>query len=96
MGYFGRDELPMPMGIGATMRIVDALDGVSGIVRGIPATSRLWNPDNKLGRVLGQRRDTPVNEKWSGRWESNPRGTRFRAFKTSGLPRMLTPSVISV
>jgi 8-oxo-dGTP diphosphatase len=32
MGYFGRDELPMPMGIGATTRIVDALDGVSGVV----------------------------------------------------------------
>jgi len=38
MGYFGRDELPMPMGIGATTRIVDALDGVSGAVRVIPAT----------------------------------------------------------
>jgi hypothetical protein len=33
---------------------------------------------------------------WSGRWESNPRGMRFRAFKTSGLAGMLTPSVISV
>ncbi len=33
---------------------------------------------------------------WSGRWESNPRGRRLRAFKTSGLGRMLAPSVISV
>jgi hypothetical protein len=34
--------------------------------------------------------------KWSGRWESNPHGRRFRVFKTSGLVRMLMPSVISV
>ena len=50
----------------------------------------------ELGRVLGQRRDTPDNEKWSGRWESNPHGKRFRAFKTSGLVRLRMPSVISV
>jgi hypothetical protein len=49
-----------------------------------------------LSSVLGQRRDTPDNKEWSGRWESNPRGRRFRAFKTSGLARMLMPSVISV
>jgi hypothetical protein len=30
MGYFGRDALPMPIGIGATTRIVDALDGLAG------------------------------------------------------------------
>jgi hypothetical protein len=28
-------------------------------------------------RVLAQRRDTPDNEKWSGRWESNPQGRRL-------------------
>ena len=28
---------------------------------------------DKLSRVLGQCRDTPDKEKWSGRWESNPR-----------------------
>ena len=33
----------------------------------------MWEPGNELGCVLGQRRDTPGNEKWSGRWESNPR-----------------------
>jgi hypothetical protein len=27
----------------------------------------------RVSRVLRQRRDTPDNEKWSGRWESNPR-----------------------
>ena len=26
--------------------------------------------DDELSRVLGQRRDTLDNEKWSGRWES--------------------------
>jgi 8-oxo-dGTP diphosphatase len=36
MGYFGRDELPEPMGLGARTRIIDALDGVTGIVRVIP------------------------------------------------------------
>src|SRR5260370_5382370 len=39
----------------------------------VVAASRLWEPGDKLSRVLGQRRDTPANEKWSGRWESNPR-----------------------
>jgi hypothetical protein len=36
MGYFGRGELPEPMGLGARTRIIDALDGISGIVRVIP------------------------------------------------------------
>jgi hypothetical protein len=36
MGYFGRDELPEPMGLGARTRIVDAFDGITGIVRVIP------------------------------------------------------------
>jgi 8-oxo-dGTP diphosphatase len=36
MGYFGRDELPEPMGLGARTRIIDALDGTTGIVRVIP------------------------------------------------------------
>jgi 8-oxo-dGTP diphosphatase len=36
IGYFGRDDLPEPMGLGARTRIVDALDGVTGIVRVIP------------------------------------------------------------
>ena len=36
MGYFGRDELPEPMSPGARTRIIDALDGVTGIVRVIP------------------------------------------------------------
>jgi hypothetical protein len=33
---------------------------------------------------------------WSGRWESNSQGRGFRAFKTSSLARMLSPSVIGV
>jgi 8-oxo-dGTP diphosphatase len=36
MGYFGRDELPEPMGLGVRTRIIDALDGITGIVRVIP------------------------------------------------------------
>jgi 8-oxo-dGTP diphosphatase len=36
MGYFGRDELPEPMGLGARTRIVDAFDGIAGILRVIP------------------------------------------------------------
>jgi hypothetical protein len=45
---------------------------------------------------LGQRRDMPDNENWSGRWESNPHGRRFRARKTCSLARLGMPSVISV
>src|SRR6266404_2391416 len=37
-----------------------------------------------------------MEDTWSGRWESNPRGRRFRAFKTGGFARLLMPSVISV
>jgi hypothetical protein len=33
MGYFGRDELPEPMGPGARTRIIDAFDGITGILR---------------------------------------------------------------
>ena len=36
MSYFGRDELPEPMGLGARTRIIDAFDGINGIVRVIP------------------------------------------------------------
>ena len=36
MGYFGRDELPGPMGVGARTRTIDAFDGINGIVRVIP------------------------------------------------------------
>ncbi len=36
MDYFGRNELPEPMGLGARTRIIDALDGITGIVRIIP------------------------------------------------------------
>jgi hypothetical protein len=60
------------------------------------AASRLRELGDKLSRVLGQRRDTPGNKKWSGRWESNPHGQRLRVFKTSGLVQMLMPSVIGV
>jgi hypothetical protein len=45
------------------------------------AASRLWELGDKLSRVPGQRRDTPGNEKWSGRWESNPCGRRFKAYE---------------
>ena len=38
VGYFGRDELPEPMGPGVRIRISDALDGVTGVVRIIPET----------------------------------------------------------
>ena len=36
MGYFGRDQLPEPMGLGPRIRIIDAFDGVTGVVRVIP------------------------------------------------------------
>ncbi len=38
MGYFGRGELPEPMGLGVRTRILDALDGAAGIMRIIPVT----------------------------------------------------------
>jgi 8-oxo-dGTP diphosphatase len=38
IGYFGRDDLPEPMGLVARIRIIDALDGITGIVRVIPET----------------------------------------------------------
>jgi 8-oxo-dGTP diphosphatase len=41
VGYFGRDELPEPMSPGVRARIIDALDGASGIVRVIPAAHAL-------------------------------------------------------
>jgi 8-oxo-dGTP diphosphatase len=36
VGYFGRNELPEPMGFVVRTRIHDALDGTKGIVRVIP------------------------------------------------------------
>jgi hypothetical protein len=38
LGYFGRDELLEPMGLVARTRIIDALDGIAGIVRVMPET----------------------------------------------------------
>ena len=37
--YFGRNELPEPMGVVAHTRIIDALDGIRGIVRVFPETT---------------------------------------------------------
>ena len=36
MDYFRRYELPQPTGLGARTRIIDALDGVTAVVRIIP------------------------------------------------------------
>jgi 8-oxo-dGTP diphosphatase len=36
IGYFGRDELPAPMSLGPHTRIIDAFDGLTGVVRVIP------------------------------------------------------------
>src|SRR5882757_4317435 len=52
----------------------------------------LWELGGTRGRVLGQHRATAGNEKWSGRWESNPHGRRVRAWKISGLVRWRMPS----
>jgi hypothetical protein len=50
-----------------------------------------------LGALSLTRRDTPITiEKWSGRWESNPHGHCFRAFKIRGLVQLRIPRVISV
>jgi MFS family permease len=38
-----------------------------------PAASRLWELGDKAMSRPRTRRDTPDNEEWSGRWESNPR-----------------------
>jgi hypothetical protein len=62
----------------------------------VAAWSILWDLGAKVSGVLEQRSDTPDDEKWSGRWESNPQGRRFRRLKTSALARMPMPSVISV
>lgn len=39
MDYLGRDDLPEPMGHVARTRVVDALDGVKGIVRVMSETA---------------------------------------------------------
>jgi ADP-ribose pyrophosphatase YjhB (NUDIX family) len=39
MDYFGRDDLPEPMGLVARTRILDALDGIKGIVRVMSETA---------------------------------------------------------
>src|SRR5712672_3468316 len=55
---------------------LDAFDQRNGCSR-----VEAWELGDKLSRLLGQRRDTPDNEKWSGRWESNPHGRSFKAYK---------------
>jgi hypothetical protein len=37
MGYFGRANLPKPMSTAARIRILDSMDGVTGVVRVISA-----------------------------------------------------------
>jgi hypothetical protein len=52
--------------------------------------------DQRVDPNLASLRVVRLAGKWSGRWESNPRGRRFRAYKTSGLARWRKPSVIGV
>src|ERR1700679_1996519 len=52
------------------------------IRRLVVVASRLWQLRDRPRRVLGQRRDLPDNEEWSGRWESNPRRQRLRSSNT--------------
>ena len=40
LGYFGRADLPEPMSHGVRVRIIDALNGRSGVVRIIPEETR--------------------------------------------------------
>jgi hypothetical protein len=47
-------------------------------------------------RVLGQRRDRPDNQKWSGRWESNPHGAPFKAYKMRAFEKSERLRVIGV
>jgi hypothetical protein len=55
------------------------------IKRQAEAASRPWEQGDKLSRVLGQRRDTPGNQKWSGRWESNTSLATHYSFKIIAL-----------
>jgi len=53
MDYFGRYELPQPMGLGARTRIIDALDGVTGVVRIIPRPgASVYEEATTLGRSM--------------------------------------------
>jgi len=61
----------------------------------VVTASRLWELGDRLSRALGQCRDTPDSEKWSGLGESNPHGRRVRHYKIKGLVRWRLPSVIS-
>jgi hypothetical protein len=45
----------------------------------VVAALRLWELADKLGRVLGQHRDTPGNEEWSGRWGIEPKQTPLQS-----------------
>jgi hypothetical protein len=69
--------------------------GYEGVPKSTPVPET-FPSDQRVDRNLVALRGPGVALEWSGRWESNPRGPRFRAFKTSDLARMLTPSVISV
>jgi hypothetical protein len=91
MGGLWVDGGPMASRTNTTAGPIDAFDQRSRCSRvETVGTGRCAEPRPRT------RQGYAGHEKWSGRWESNPRGRCCRNYKTSGFLRMLIPSVISV
>jgi hypothetical protein len=56
----------------------------------------LWELGDSVSCVLGQRRHTPGNEEWSGRWESNPKDRPFKAYEMRRSMKPGPPRAIGV
>jgi hypothetical protein len=61
MDYFGPYELPQAMGLGARTRIIDALEGVTAVVRIIPRPgASVYEEGTTLGcSMIAARLGTP-------------------------------------
>jgi hypothetical protein len=83
IGKLACDNLASPCRDGADgpLAIVNNRSTPVSIKKPALAASSQRLVDGKLDRALGQRRDTSDNEKWSGRWESNPSGQVFKAYE---------------
>jgi 8-oxo-dGTP diphosphatase len=100
IGYFGRDDLPEPMGLVARIRIIDVLDGVTGVVRIIPRPGASIYPETtalcqSMAAAL-RRRSHRQEENETGITGLTARRDRIRGQRTRGSGRTSDDAALAI